>query len=207
MTYVDTIEPRLTPARDVHPGDAAEVLAEWTRDLEQEISARLALLSLDELYWQPHPNSNSAGVTVWHVARFLDFRATRAFTGSSPSDDIWHTAGWRDRTGYEPDGLGWLGLGLLTGYSPEEMRAVPRLNVEELGMYLAQSSQRLVEQIKCLRNDIHHIEANRLPVPGRRPLTPYQTIGSTLQGSFGHVGEIDTLVALRERLLPKSDSD
>jgi len=31
-------------------------------------------------------------------------------------------------------------------------------------------------------------------------LSPYQSISSLLQGSFGHVGEIDTLVALRERL-------
>jgi|tagenome__1003787_1003787.scaffolds.fasta_scaffold19535680_1 hypothetical protein len=199
-TYVDLIEPRLTPPRPVTPGDAAAVLIEWTRDLEEELAARLELMSPDDLRWAPHPDANSTGVTIWHVTRFLDFRATRAFTGAPATADIWHTHGWREHTGYEPDGLGWQGLGLLTGYTPEQMRAVPALDAGALGRYLTQASDQLVAQIDQLRDDIHHVEANRLHVAGRRPLTPYQTIGSTLQGSFGHVGEIDTLVALRDRL-------
>ena len=87
------------------------------------------------------------------------------------------------------------------------MRAVPALEAEELRRYLTRASDQLVAQIEQLRDDVHHVDANRLQASGRRPLTPYQTIGSTLQGSFGHVGEIDTLVALRERIAPAGDDN
>ena len=192
MTYVETIEPRLTPHRPVAPLDVAAVLVEWCRDLEQEMAARLQLMTPEDLTWQPHPHSNSAGVTVWHVARWLDVLATRAFTGQSAQDDLWHTEGWRDLTDYEPDGIGYLGLGTLTGYTPQEMRAVPALPADALGRYLSQSTARLIEQIGLLDGKLRQ-------VPGHR-LSPYQTIAGTLQGSFGHIGEIDTLVALRARL-------
>ena len=192
MTYVETIEPRLTPHRAVSPGDAAAVLAEWCRDLEQELTARLELVTSRDLRWQPHPDSNSAGVTVWHVTRWIDVLGTRAFTGAPASQDGWHSQGWREVTGYEPDGLGFAGLGTLTGYTPEQMRAVPAMDANGLASYLSESVARLIEQITIL--------GEKVLKPLGRGLSPYQTIGSTLQGSFGHVGEIDTLVALRARL-------
>jgi len=192
MTYVESIEPRLTPYRPVAPLDVAAVFVEWCRDLEQELAARLRLMTPEDLTWQPHPHSNSPGVTVWHVARWLDVLATRSFTGRAAQDDLWHTEGWRDMTGYEPDGIGYLGLGTLTGYTPQEMWAVPALPADALGTYLSQSTARLIEQIELLDGRLRQ-------APGHK-LSPYQTIAATLQGSFGHVGEIDTLVALRARL-------
>lgn len=195
MTYVQKIEPRLTPHRAVRPATAASVLAEWCLDLEQELSARLELVTAQDLSWQPHRDSNSAAVTAWHVIRWMDFLGTRAFTGAPASQDGWHTQGWRDVTDYEPDGLGYAGLGTLTGYTPEEMRAVPIMDSNALSSYLSTSIARLVEQITILGSDVLN------PVGGQG-LSPYQTIGSALQGSFGHVGEIDTLVALRARSAP-----
>ena len=55
-TYVETIEPRLTPLRDVRPSSAAETLIEWCRDLTQELTARLELVTPEDLSWQPHPD-------------------------------------------------------------------------------------------------------------------------------------------------------
>lgn len=193
-TYVDTIEPRLTPPRDVAPAHVAEVLVEWCRDLTQELTARLGLVTPDDLGWQPHPDSNSIAVTVWHVARWVDVKATRSFTGRPASADLWHAQRWREVTGYEPDGLGFLGLGTLTGYTPEQMRAVPVMDAQDLSRYLTQATDRLAEQIQ-------HIGDAVLTRTGQQQLSPYQSISSLLQGSFGHVGEIDTLVALRARLL------
>jgi len=192
MTYVQTIEPRLTPLRPVAPSGAAEVVAEWCWDLDAELGARLGLVSPEDLAWQPHPDANSAGVTAWHVARWLDVLGTRAFTGRPAEADLWHTEGWKDRTGYEPDGIGYLGLGTLTGYTPGEMRAVPLLSGGELRAYLGQASARLTEQIAELGAGL---------VGGEHPEhSPYSTITGTLQGSFGHVGEFDALVSLRSRL-------
>jgi hypothetical protein len=150
-------------------------------------------MSEEELRWQPHPDVNNPGVTVWHVARWIDLLGTRLFTGRPVSDDVWHAEGWREVTGYEPDGLGYLGLGTLTGYTPEQMRAVPHMDSVALSTYLSQAVAQLIEQIDQL--------GARLPqVAGPTGLSPYQIISGTLQGSFGHIGEIDTLVALRMRL-------
>lgn len=191
-TYVDAIEPRLTPHRPVTPADTGATLIEWSRDLQQELAARLTLMAADDLTWQPHPDANSPGVTVWHVARWLDILATRAFTGRPATDELWQAGGFRAATGYDPDGIGFLGLGALTGYTPAEMRAVPAMPADLLGEYLAASTDRLVATLGELAPRLH-------AGSGGMP-TPYQSIGGTLQGSFGHVGEIDTLVALRARL-------
>jgi hypothetical protein len=198
MSYVETIEPRLTPYRPATPADTADTLVEWCRDLDEELTARLRLMSPDDLAWQPHPDANSPGVTVWHVARWLDVLAIRAFTSRPATDELWHTGGFSLATGYEPDGIGYLGLGTLTGYSPEEMRAVPAMPADLVGEYLHQSATLLINTIGDLRARLH---TGR----GDEP-TPYQSIGATLQGSFGHIGEIDTLVALRARLTARRDA-
>jgi hypothetical protein len=193
MLYVDRAEPRLTPFPTATPASTVATLSAWCRDLEAELTARVRLIPGDTLHWQPEPDTNSTGVTVWHVARWLDFLGTRAYTREPATADLWHQAGWKDRTGYEPDGIGYLGLGALTGYTPEEMRAVPKLSGDDLIAYLTQGASRLTAQIERLGEAIHE------PV-GRARLSPYQTISATLQGSFGHIGEIDLLVGLRARL-------
>lgn len=193
MTYVDSIEPRLTPLRPVAPRSACEVLVEWCEDLRHELGARLRAMSADELAWQPHPDANSAAVTAWHVARWVDLLATRILPRPPRPTDLWHGEGWRDRTGYEPDGIGYLGLGSLTGYTPEEMRAVPVLSGEELRAYLEQALDALVDVLRPMGDEVNE------PRPGLGG-SAYQLVGSTLQGVFGHVGEIDALVSLRARL-------
>lgn len=198
VTYVETIEPRLTPLRPATPDRTADVLIEWTRDLQEELSARIALITPEDLAWQPHPDSNSAGVTIWHLTRWLDYAATRAYTGRGAAADLWHTGGFREITGYEPDGIGFRGLGVLTGYTPAEMRAVPFMSGELLDDYLRRSTDLLITTLGELAPRLNVVD-------GDRP-TIYQAVGSTLQGSFGHVGEIDTLVALRARLLGKPES-
>lgn len=192
VTYVDQIEPRLTAHRAMAPATAVDALIELCLDLQQELAARLRLLTPDDLAWQPHPDANSPGVTAWHVARWLDVLATRAFTGCSEEHELWRTEGWRDITGYNPAGVGYLGLGTLTGYTPQEMRAVPLMSAKSLETYLGQSAEQMVARIRRLSGQIHE---SREALP-----SPYQIISSTLQGSFGHLGEIDALVALRARL-------
>lgn len=142
---------------------------EWCHDLEQEPAARLRLVSREELQWQPHPDSNSVGVTVWHVSRWLDVLGSRTFTGLPARDELWHAEGWQEATGYDPSGLGFLGLGTLTGYTPEQMRAVPVMDTGALSSYLSQSACRLVAQIASLGS-------SRLQVAGPQGLSPYQLI-------------------------------
>jgi hypothetical protein len=188
-------EPRLTAIRGVNPTSTGAVLVEWTRDLDEELEARCHRLSDDQLKTQFHPDLNSVAVTVWHVARWLDVVGTRFFTSKPASAEVWHEAGWLRKTGYDPSGIGYQGLGVLTGYTPEQMRSVPALDGSSLAEYLRQSASRLIEQIGSLGARLF----DQVPNIG---VSPYQVIGATLQGGFGHVGEIDALVALGLRLTP-----
>ncbi|HEY8547742.1 MAG TPA: DinB family protein [Acidimicrobiales bacterium] len=193
MNYVPLIEPRLTPHRPASPGTAAEALVDWLLDFEQEAVARLERLSDEELRWTPHPDANDAAVTFWHVARWLDVLAAFG-AGAAPALAVqaWERDGWRARTGYDPAGRGHLGLGTLTGYTPEEMRAVPRLGAGDLVAYL----RAVVADLRAALGRLDDAQLNHDGGFG----SPFQIVGSTLQGSFGHLGEVDALVALRARL-------
>ncbi|MDP3890817.1 DinB family protein [Nocardioides sp.] len=200
MNYVPSIEPRLTPHRPSTPGTTGQCLVEWLRDLEQESVARLELISVQEATWTPHPDANDVAVTFWHIARWLDvLAATSVATEPTPRPQSWERDGWQDRTGYDPAGIGYLGLGTLTGYTPEEMRAVPRLTTVELATYLRST----VEALESALGDFEPADLLRDQGFG----SPFQILGSTLQGSFGHLGEIDCLVALRSRMVSEDSTD
>jgi hypothetical protein len=197
MNYVPSIEPRLTPHRPVAPGSALDALVEWLLDLEQEAVARLELITAEQCAWTPHPDANDPDVTFWHIARWLDvLAASRVVTEPNPTEQAWSRDGWVEHTGYDPTGIGYLGLGTLTGYSTEEMRAVPRLGSRALSTYLRTAVRDLTEVLR----DLGAEEVNR----DRGFGTPFQLLGSTIQGSFGHLGEIDSLVALHDRLDERS---
>lgn len=193
MNYVAQIEPRLTPHRPARPQSVADCLKEWATDLLEEANERLRLMSPDELLWSPHADANDAAVTFWHIARWLDFLATRSFPdGGDAAAELWRKDGWAAEYSYDPTGIGWLGLGTLTGYTPVEMRAVPRLDAAALASYLASCTEALRSAVAAHEDGI--LVPNQLT-----GLSPYQSISGTLQGSFGHLGEIDALVSLRAR--------
>ncbi|MDP3891245.1 DinB family protein, partial [Nocardioides sp.] len=149
---------------------------------------------VQEATWTPHPDANDVAVTFWHIARWLDvLAATSVATEPTPRPQRWERDGWLDRTGYDPAGIGYLGLGTLTGYTAAEMRAVPRLTNAELTAYLSST----VEVLETVVDAFEPADLVRDQGFG----SPFQILGSTLQGSFGHLGEIDCLVALRSRMV------
>ncbi len=60
--------------------------------------------------------------------RFLEQRQALA--------EQWHIQGWSSKTAYDPRGIGTGGLGILAGYTQEEVAAIPVLSAEELLAYL-----------------------------------------------------------------------
>lgn len=193
MTYVQKIEPRLTAYREAAPAHTAEALVEWLRDLEEETVARLEAIGPETLRWRPHPDANNVSVTVWHLCRWFDYLANETFA-VTPRTQLWYRTGWHERTGYDPAGVGFLGAGALTGYTVEEMRAVPDMTADELCSYLRESVSELGDVLQGM--------GECLFTPTVLGLTPYQIVSGALQGAFGHVGEIDTIVSLEARLRP-----
>jgi hypothetical protein len=174
-----------------------ELLAELIEDLARDLRPVIAPLTAEQLAWQPSPQSNSIGVTLWHIGRGLDLLAVRVLQNEPAEAELWHTLGWRERTGYDPRGIGYGGWGVLTGYTWEEVQALPTLSASELLEYLDQSSETAAAQVRALGS-----EAARQPAPGLMDgkLTYYRWIKEFYKGFQAHVGEI---VAIKE-LMSKS---
>ena len=117
-----------------------ELYADLIASLAEGIHSEVGKLSPQQLDWQPDAEGNSIGVTVWHVARWLDVIA-RVFQGRPPADELWLTQGWAERTGYQPQGIGYRGLGALTGYTQQEVAAIPHLSAAESLAYLDQACE------------------------------------------------------------------
>jgi hypothetical protein len=170
----------------------AELIDELARDLRPEIQA----LTVQELAWQPGPESNSIGVTLWHIARGLDLLATRVLQGKPAEEELWHTRGWREKTGYDPRGVGYGGWGVLTGYTWEDVQAIPQLAAEELLTYLDEVCTVVTAQIRTLTSETARQPAATL-MDGR--LSYYRWIKEFYKGFQAHVGEIMALKALMKK--------
>jgi hypothetical protein len=162
-----------------------ELMAKWFEDVGTRVRERLKGLDEDALEWRADDRGNNVRETVWHMARWIDV-LTRILGGTQPSTERWFTDGWAQRTSYDPRGIGDDGLGALTGYTFQEVLRIPRLDPTELVRYLDSVIGPVAERLRALPDD----EATARAV--RRAT-------GILQGCLGHVGEIDALLAIRER--------
>jgi|SRR4051794_23719837 hypothetical protein len=171
-----------------------EVLADLVSYIAKETRSILAEISPEELAWRPDAEGNSIGVTVWHYGRWLDLLVVRLLENRPAEEEQWHTQGWTAKTGYDPRGIGFHGLGAITGYTQEEVAAIPLLSGEDLLTYLDQVCSALREHLLSMPEGALYESARGYPKG-----TAYQTILGPLLGSIGHLGEIGALKALQER--------
>jgi hypothetical protein len=162
-----------------------ELMAKWFQDVGARVREQIGSLDEDALEWRADDRGNNVRETVWHMARWIDL-LTRVLDGTQPSTERWFTDGWAQRTGYDPRGVGDSGLGTMTGYTFEEVLKIPRLDATELIRYLDSVVGPLAQRLRALPDD----EAAARSV---------RRVTGILQGCFAHVGEIDALLAIRER--------
>ena len=177
-----------------------ELLADLVDELTKGIHKAVSGLSHEELIWRPDAEGNSIGVTVWHMSRGLDVLKVRFLEQQQALAEQWRTQGWGKQTGYDPRGIGTGGLGILSGYTQEEVAAIPVLTAEQLLAYLDQVSD-------ALRQYLLSLPEGALSRPtmfvGER-LTAYQVIKEIVLGCVGHLGEIEALKALQIRANQRS---
>ena len=174
-----------------------ELYADLIATLTAGIHGEIGELSPQELDWQPDAEGNSIGVTVWHVSRWFDVTA-RVFQERPPEEELWLTQGWAERTGYNPEGIGYRGLGALTGYTQPEVAAIPHLSATDLLAYLDQSSEALQAYLLALPS----FEPLRQPVAGwgrETPVIKQDLLKVVFMGCAGHLGEIKALKAMMRR--------
>ena len=119
-----------------NPMTDLELFVDLVDDLTKGIHKQVSGLSHKELTWQPDTEGNSIGVTVWHISRGLDVLKVRFLEQRPAEAEQWYTQGWARQTAYDPRGIGTGGLGILSGYTREEVSAIPVLSAEELLAYL-----------------------------------------------------------------------
>jgi hypothetical protein len=173
----------------------AEVLADLVIYLARSVRKEIEELSHEELTWQPDAEGNNIAITVWHFSRWLDLLTVHTFENRPLEEQQWYTRGWAKKTGYDPRGIGYQGFGVLTGYTQEEVAAVPVLDANDLLIYLDQACEALRHYLLLMP------EATlNEPTPGMGgKRTQYHWIRSIVMGSFGHVGEIEALKAMQRR--------
>ncbi|TMC73459.1 MAG: DinB family protein [Chloroflexi bacterium] len=162
-----------------------ELMAKWFEDIGARLRRQVKDLDEDALEWRADNRGNNIRETVWHMARWIDV-LTRLLDGTQPSTERWFTDGWAERTRYDPRGIGDDGLGVLSGYTFEEVLAIPRLSSSELLQYVDSVIAPLAQHLRALPDDESATKSVRRP-------------NRILQGCFAHIGEIDALLAIRER--------
>jgi len=174
------------------PMTQLELLAELVEDVARDLGPQVEKLTQDQIDWFPRLEGNSIGVTVWHLARGMDLLATRVMRGEPAENELWHTAGWRDRTGYDPRGVGYGGWGVITGYTWPEVLAIPRLTPAEHVEYLRRAAGDLAAEVRKLTE-----AAAAEPAPGLMDgkFTYRDWVKSFYKGFQAHLGEIMAIKA------------
>ncbi len=173
-----------------------EILLDLLENFSKRIHRMLDGVSLPALGWQPDAEANNIAVTVWHVSRAFDLLQTRILENQTPDAELWYTKGWAARTGYDPRGLGWSGLGNLAGYTLAEVAQVPILPADELLAYFDQTCAALRACLERLPSAALYESAPGWP---ENPQTAYIFIRNFLMDSLGHLGEIKTIKEMWER--------
>jgi len=182
---------------EVIPTGAPGFLSELVSRLQRGTLARLKRIPADALYWQPHRESNSIGVTIWHYTRWWDLFGTVTLVDGAIDAQHWFRDGWMDRTGYDPRGKPPDGLGLITGYSVDEMLAVPHLSADDLAAYHTASTTSAISAIEA--EDATSLQRTLQVGEGDTGGSRYAQILGLALGSHRHLGEIDALSSLFER--------
>ncbi|HEU5384227.1 MAG TPA: DinB family protein [Ktedonobacteraceae bacterium] len=171
-----------------------EVYADLLEALSAWAHLEIAELETAELAWQPDAEGNNIAVTVWHFSRWLDVTA-RLMLGKGPAEELWLTRGWAERTGYHPQGKGWRGLGVVTGYTLQEVAEIPLLSARDLLSYLDQACEALKLAFRTLPSS----DLLQEPIVELNRLSRGQLLQRVFMGSCGHMGEIEALKAMMKR--------
>ncbi len=175
--------------------NANEVLTDLLEDNRRRLLRLLDTLSDECLQWRPEPSANNMVITIWHMARMFDVFLTLHARGEPPEGECWFRQGWAERTGYDPRGLGMDGWGMLTGFTQEEVAAMPPLS-RELALGYLNAVYDAVKDYLAATSPAELLE--KAPGFGRK-YSRYQCIQMPLMDNVRHLGEICAIQSRWER--------
>lgn len=178
--------------------NAQFILLDLLQTYKDGIDSSLKDLPSAAWTYQPDPAANHIAVTIWHLARLMDMFVVMRLLNKSIDEEQWFTNGWLKKTNYDPRGKGARGLGVLIGYTAEEMLQVPVLSIEDMKKYFDDTHTALVDIIKNLPPENLEEKA-----PGGDPQrTYYEWVRLCLIDGIRHTGEILAIKSMWERAHP-----
>ncbi len=183
--------------------NANDVLIDLLEDNRRRLQRGLDKMSDDCVQWNPEPNANNIAITIWHMARILDVFLTRNAKGELPAEECWFRLGWADRTGYDPRGIGQNGWGMLTGYTQEEVAAMPPMTREQVLGYLDNVYDAVKDYLAGMSG-----EKLLAPCAGfEGKYSKYQCIQMALMDNIRHLGEIFAIESSWKRRKKQPDPE
>ena len=175
--------------------NANDVLIDLLEDNRRRLHRVFGVMSDDGALWKPEADANNIAITVWHMARIFDVFLTQQAKGDLPEEESWFRYGWAEQTGYDPRGIGQNGWGMLTGYTQEEVSAIPQLTREQALGYLDKVYDVVKEYLAI--TPIEQLQTPAAGFDGR--YTQYQCIQMALLDNVRHLGEIYAIKARWDR--------
>jgi hypothetical protein len=175
--------------------NANDVLINLLEDNRRRLYRSFAIISDEGLYWKPEAEANNIAVTVWHMARIIDVYLTQQVKGWVSVEECWFQQGWANQTHYDPRGNGQNGLGMLTGYTQEEVALIPQFTKEQLLGYLDNVYNAVKNYLKG--TPIEELLTPAIGFQGR--YTKYQCIQMALLDNIRHLGEVFAIYARQDR--------
>jgi hypothetical protein len=166
--------------------NANDVLIDLLEDNRRRLYRGLDEMSDECLRWQPEAGANNILVTIWHMARILDVFLILQAEGCASEEECWFRCDWAEQTGYDPRGIGQNGWGMLTGYTQDEVTAIPSLTREQALGYLNDVYDTVKEYL--INTPMESLEMPGIGFKGK--YSQYQCIQMALLDNVRHLGEI-----------------
>jgi GNAT superfamily N-acetyltransferase len=166
--------------------NANETLIDMLEDNRRRVIRALNTMTDACLDWKPEIGANNILITLWHMGRILDVFLTRQARGLEAENECWFRLGWVEQTGYDPRGKGQNGWGMLTGYTKEDVAAMPSLARQQVMGYLNEVYDSVIEFLA-------QTPEKELFLPGagfEGRYSQYQCIQMALLDNVRHLGEM-----------------
>jgi hypothetical protein len=175
--------------------NANDVLIDLLEDNKRRLHRVFGAISDECVIWKPEADANNIAITVWHMARIFDVFLTQQAKGDLAEEECWYRHGWAEQTGYDPRGIGQNGWGMLTGYTQEEVAAIPQLTGGRMLGYLDEVYDMVKEFLAS--TPIEKLQTPAAGFDGR--YTKYQCIQMALLDNVRHLGEVYAIKARWDR--------
>jgi hypothetical protein len=174
-----------------------DVLLAMLENFRNAAKRRLNDITPEQIKERPAAGVNPVGFTVWHALRGQD-RGFGSVTGKGSDGEVWGSAGFHQRTGYDPRGMGFRGIGIGTGFTRSMVDDVP-VTKELLVEYTDALYETVAAYVKGLTPDellAPRPNANPNPANPAPDTTTMQMILGMLNHGLQHLGEADVLRSL-----------